>query len=640
MAENSKIRDITFILKDLLKVIKVVTLYPEDNPLPASLRRSFAEKLESLLEDYGAMSFNVDAETLIYENEIIYESKSIEDNLAAIFYDAGITQMTLCDGLFVDEIYRFLDVIKAYINSNDKSLDLLSLMWESSISQIKFRTLEDIALTDYDEGFNLQDFISAQNRADQIQGSQFAVDDSTDYQQIFLPQDRDRIEEVTLDDNSDLFNTDKKENNDLSIFSSPAPFTGNALTAIKIDIDDEVFRTAEAASAMGLNDLPHTSNAVPDTTMILNESFEISQEDEKTIQAILEKDADFDPYESTAKLLKELLHQENEMSMFYETVTICEKIMTEFISHGKLAESSIILSYINALEKKIRTQKPLWAERLKDASVTAGSSERLTVLSEALNNFEDINSIELKKYLSNFSWEALNNITDLLSTVIHQPHKECLVEYLAENGKNNIDFVGKGIYDKRSDVVCNAITILSQIGDKKSLSYLSKLADHRDEKVRLALVTSLKDSPSEKVLEILKRAAFDSSQKIRNQAIESIVSRNGKPAFDTITEIINDSTFIINEQSDQMALLKAYSKLGSEYAVEYLVRLIKRINVLNDSQITFFRYAAFEALVINKSDKCEQELLKLSRSIRPSIKKQAQETLQKRREYMYGGELS
>ena len=564
MAENSKIRDITFILKDLLKVIKVVTLYPEDNPLPASLRRSFAEKLESLLEDYGAMSFNVDAETLIYENEIIYESKSIEDNLAAIFYDAGITQMTLCDGLFVDEIYRFLDVIKAYINSNDKSLDLLSLMWESSISQIKFRTLEDIALTDYDEGFNLQDFISTQNRADQIRGSQFAVDDSTDYQQIFLPQDRDRIEEVTLDDSSDLFNTDKKENNDLSIFSSPAPFTGNALTAIKIDIDDEVFRTAEAASAMGLNDLPHTSNAVPDTTMILNESFEISQEDEKTIQAILEKDADFDPYESTAKLLKELLHQENEMSMFYETVTICEKIMTEFISHGKLAESSIILSYINALEKKIRTQKPLWAERLKDASVTAGSSERLTVLSEALNNFEDINSIELKKYLSNFSWEALNNITDLLSTVIHQPHKECLVEYLAENGKNNIDFVGKGIYDKRSDVVCNAITILSQIGDKKSLSYLSKLADHRDEKVRLALVTSLKDSPSEKVLEILKRAAFDSSQKIRNQAIESIVSRNGKPAFDTITEIINDSTFIINEQSDQMALLKAYSKLGRD----------------------------------------------------------------------------
>ena len=67
MAENNKIRDITFILKDLLKVIKVVTLYPEDNPLPASLRRSFSEKLESLVEDYGEMAFSVDTDTLTYE---------------------------------------------------------------------------------------------------------------------------------------------------------------------------------------------------------------------------------------------------------------------------------------------------------------------------------------------------------------------------------------------------------------------------------------------------------------------------------------------------------------------------------------------------------------------------------------------
>lgn len=644
MAENNKIRDINFILKDLLKVIKVVTLYPEDNPLPTSLRRSFAEKLESLVEDYGEMSFSVDAETLTFENEIVYESKSQEDNLAGIFYDAGITQFTICDGLFIDEIYLFLDAVKKYINSSDKSLDLVSLIWESSISQIKFRTLEDIALSDYDASFDLQEFIAAQSVADKFQGSQFSVDDSAEYQQIFLSDSIEQVGEINLDDNTAVSQSEQTENSSQnssgSIFYSGTPVAGQSSHAAVSRTEETVLKTAEAASAMGLDDLQQTESTVPDTTMILNESFELSKEDEKTIQNILNNDAEFDPYLSTAKLLKELLHQEDEMGMFYETVTICEKIMTEFISHGKIAESGQILSYIIALENKIRLKKPLWAERLKDAIVTTGSSERLMVLADALNNFKEISSIELKGYLTNFSWEALNNITDLLSSVEHEPYKECIVAYLAENGKDNVDFVGKGIFDKRSDIVCNAITILSQIGDRKALSYLSKLVEHRDETVRLALVTALKDSPSEEVLSILKRGAFDSSQKVRNQAIESIVLREGKAAFDTIAEIINDSSFIVNDQSDQMALLKAYSKLGGEYAVEYLVRLIKQINLLNDSQIEFFRFAGFEAMIINKSEKCEQELLKLSRTFRPGIKQQAQNALQKRREYMYGGELS
>ncbi len=642
MAENNKIQDITFILKDLLKVIKVVTLYPEDNPLPTSLRRSFSEKLESLVEEYGEMSFSIAEDTMTYEKEIVYESKSKEDNLAGIFYDTGITQLIICDGLFVDEIYQFLDVIKQYINSNDKSLDLVSLLWESTISQIKFKTLEDIALSQYDDGFNLQDFMAKQNTDIEHFEGQQAVDGSADYEKIFIPHGTENVEETNLTDTNvaTAEGTSLNQNRNNSIFYAVVPESGKSMRMAENEIDEVAFKTAEAAAAMGLDDLPQAANSVPDTTMILNESFALSEEEEIKIQDLLRADTEFDPYLSTALLLKEMLHQEDEMGMFYETVTICEKILQEFISHGKLAEASIILSYIIALEKKIRPKQPLWAERLKDAAITAGSSERLLVLSDALNIYKEISSLELKKYLSLFSWEALNNITDLLNTLENETHKECIVSYLAENGKNNIDFVGKGIFHKRSDVVCNAITILSKIGDKKSLIYLSKLVEHRDETVRLALVKALKDSPSEGVLTILKRAAFDSNQDIRNQAIESIVSREGKPAFETITEVINDNSFIVNDQSDQLALLKAYSKLGGEYAVEYLTRLITKVNLFKNAQIQFFRFAAFEAMIINKSDRCEQELLKFSRSIRPDIKKQAQNALQKRREYMYGGETS
>ncbi|KAA3633166.1 MAG: HEAT repeat domain-containing protein, partial [Calditrichaeota bacterium] len=221
-------------------------------------------------------------------------------------------------------------------------------------------------------------------------------------------------------------------------------------------------------------------------------------------------------------------------------------------------------------------------------------------------------------------------------SIEHKHHHDVVIEFLAKNGKKNIDVVGKGIYDKRADVVINAIRVLAQIGDDKSLHYLSKVAEHRDESIRLALVESLKDSPNDKVLPILKRIVIDSSREIGRSAVEAIVSHRGKPAFDTITDIINSDSFVSLDHSDQQSLLVAYSKLGSEEAVSYLVQIARTFNIFRNSSMMFFRMAALEALSVNKSEKCERELLKLSKSLRPSLKKQAQQALRKRREYIYG----
>ena len=54
---SGQLEDIRLILRDLLKVIKVVAMYPEDNPLPQSLKRTFSERLVDLVSDYGTLDF-------------------------------------------------------------------------------------------------------------------------------------------------------------------------------------------------------------------------------------------------------------------------------------------------------------------------------------------------------------------------------------------------------------------------------------------------------------------------------------------------------------------------------------------------------------------------------------------------------
>lgn len=639
-SQNNRLRDISLILKDLLKVIKVVSMYPDNNPLPQSMRRSFAEKLVSLVEQYGQIAVSVQKNSLLFENEIVFQDRSKEESLAGIFFETGITDFIFKEGLEIDDVYKLLDAIKDYVNSPYKSRDLAAQIWEAGVNGFTFTTLEDRTVSKYDSDFNLQEHIEAHGSGQTSKG-QFAADEELEsYRSIFdLGQETN---EISLDDSLEI----DPENDGLTAsgpterprFNAMAPgkFPGTVLDGE--EIESISLRTAEAAKAMGFDDVPAGGTALPDTTLILNEEFKLSEEEEKAVSKVIRNDAEFDIYESTAEILKEMLFQEVEMNGFYETVTIYEKTMTEFLRAGKLLEASHLLQYLKKLEGEIHGDKPLWAERLKDAYVTAGSRDRLKVLANALNNHPDLGAVELRQYLENFGWEALSGIADLLGEFELRHHREILCDYLASTGRQHPDIVSKGLFDKRWYVVYNSVGILAHIGDDKSLDYLKHTLKHEERRVRLELVTALKNCPNDKALEILREAVMDPDQEIRKEAVNTIIARRGGPAFRTIADIINDESFTSLEHSNQKALLTAFSILGGDAAVAYLSRLILKYNPLRSPILTFYRRAAFEALSHNRSEKGERLLVGLASSWRPDIRRQASATLRRRREIIFGGE--
>ena len=73
-----------------------------------------------------------------------------------------------------------------------------------------------------------------------------------------------------------------------------------------------------------------------------------------------------------------------------------------------------------------------------------------------------------------------------------------------------------------------------------------------------------------------------------------------------------------------------------DQAVDVLIKSVKTFNPFGRSSLKQLRVAAFAALAMNKSDKAERLLQKLSGHWRPDIRNQAMDTIQKRRELMYG----
>ncbi|MEW5795943.1 MAG: HEAT repeat domain-containing protein [Candidatus Zixiibacteriota bacterium] len=619
--QSRKLEDIRLILKDLLKVIKIVSLYPESNPLPQSLRRTFAERLVDLVADYGDFDFKISANKLYFNDETVFTDKSHEESLAGLFFESGITRLTFKSGLDVNEVYRLLDTIKAYQGADRRTRDLVAGLWETGLRLITYESVEDVALRQFDGN----SFVQELDGQAVVGFGQEKSSDGRDYAEIFSQSDGDFPNTDGGIEVSFLEDSEAGSSSSAGLFS-----TGN-------EEADQALQIGAAVEAMGVGDVSSAPRPSLDTKLILSDEHKLSEEEAEHVAELVRSDAEFAEHESTCEMVKELLHQEPEMSDFYETVAIADRVLTEFVKIGRLTYASELLRYFAHLQDQLREDRPLWAERLRETRVAAGSRERIGVLCRALNDNQQIGSLELRRYLDNFEWEALMAIAELLGGLNHVHHRDAVKDYLVFRGKDRLHIVAKGLTDRHPEVVAASVNILATIGGEDALHHLGKVVHHRDAEVRRILVDTLADCPQDCCVAMLRNLAEDDDESIRQTAVRALVRRRGQPAFDALTDIINGARFAALGHADKKTVLTAYSRLGGDAAVDYLLELAQKPNLFRNPSRAFYREAAFEALAHNRGEMAERALVRMAGSWRPDIKTRARAALHQRRELIYGG---
>ncbi len=638
--EQQRLNEVRLILKDLLKVVKLVAMYPAGNPLPETARRSFAERLTALVKTYGDVKISIGRDTISVGDETVYADSSKEECLASLFFDPGITSITFKEGLESSEIFRFLDVLKEYNNSNRRS-DLAAQIWETDLASIGLTTVEDIALAGYEGDFRVAEMFDLTDKRTS-HDVQIGLDQFEKYNSIFCALDNAQQAPSDLSESGKLRAGDSQSIKRSADFYAPIPGQDEEVVLDGDDSGGIDIHAAEAVQAMGFGDVAAAPPAIgktaaPNTTLILNDEFKLSEEEEQRIAGVLIDDAQFDPYESTIELLKEMLLQEVELPAFSETVQTCEKIMNEFVRSGRLAEAGQILNHFRSLEDRLKSERPMWSNRLKDASLMAGSRNRLKSFQEALDQNDAVSAIEMRRYLELLGWEALEGLVDLLGELKHESHRRSLCDYLVIRGKEHLPIIGKGVFDKRWFVVRNAVMILAQIDDDRAVAYLEKAVGHQERRVRLEVLQALRTAVNPKAVKILQRAALDSDAEIRKLALDSLLAQPRSVAFGVMAALVADDRFNGIDKDDQRRILNAYSMLGGKDAVEFLQSLIERRNLWRDGTLSFLRDAAFEALTHNRSQEAEQLLISLGNSWMPGLKQQAQAALKQRRDNIFGG---
>ncbi len=611
LSESLK-KDISRILIDLIKTIKVVSVYPENNPIPVKLKESFNDRFTELIKETGGLTFDIGKGGIQYLGETVFQDGTAEETLAQLFFNAGITEISFSNSFGIEESNQFFRVMKAFANHEAGAGDLVSLFWQTNIPGFNYCTLEDLVLREYSGDMMVQETMESEDSF--IRRKSEGTDDSGKvlYSNIFFD---DRPEE-------------QKSGGGVEQFAM-APASGRA----EIDFSDEI-----AEKSMGYSPaLPKTRASVKDTALILNEAFLLGEMDQERAEEILRNDSEFDVYAASIELLRELIFQESEFSDFSETVTTLERLQSDFLKTGNIDRAEELLSLLKEVGGQSTEERPRWSERINNALAMAGSKQNLDNLKLSLNSDQKISRDKISSYLGVFGWEALSAITDLLGELEHRHHREAVCAYLAQAGHEHIDIIARGIYDRRWFVVRSTAAILSVIGSEKAFSYLEKAIGHEDPRVRLQIVKGLASDNTTRGLRLLARMVWDKDEVVRQMAVDSLLEFDGEDRLRVISETINGDKFPTLSHSNQEKLLILYSQLAGEQAVNYLTSMISKLGFARSQMQEFYQKVAFKALGNNKSEKAEKALLHYNRSWSKKIRTLANEALAMRRQIIYGG---
>jgi len=581
--------DIGLLLRDMLKLIKALTLYPPDNPLPAKMLGSVGARFVDLVTQYDGLRFGIRSGEMLCQDSVVFTDKSREEALAGLFHEAGIIDLEFRRGLTLADFSAFLDSIKAYLNDRSPDRDLVSLLWQEQCPSIAFRTIEDVALS-ADEGISIQEFCSS-----------FSADDTPGagivYGNILLEEHRSREDKApAAESNQD--NDEARRQTGISLVSPPNQ---------------------------------------PDPMAILaHAGGRLAEEDEAEIKALVEENRFFDPHRAAMKISMDLLQIWQDQKPALDTIEICEKLLDELLTAGAFAVAADFVHAMRGQQEEEKSRRPAVADRLGEFLRHAGDFARIGRLTDIINRQEKVDTASIEIYLEALGWESLAHIIGMLGKLVSKAARLMVCDYLARHGRANLTIIGGAVRDKRWYVARNAVMILGRIGGQEVLGYLASTVNHPHERVRAETIRALAANKESDAMDLLCRFLNDPDPQLRLVCLKQLERSGGRTAFEHLRSIVSSEKFNQFSMEEQQWFLTAYSRLGGDEVVDFLETLVGSVKLLGGPSIRH-RLAALTALAHNRSDDAETAILNFTQSRRTWLREAATAALERRRTLLAGG---
>ncbi|MBI4824393.1 MAG: HEAT repeat domain-containing protein [Nitrospirae bacterium] len=134
------------LVKDVLititKTVKTFNVYPKDNPIYQRFATALSEKFNTYFETHDDLILDIDRNSLLYEENEVFHSEELTDNIALLLYADGIRQISFHKGMTFDEIVDFIDVLRLAPRESLHD-DITTLLWDKNIKHLEYIVAEE-----------------------------------------------------------------------------------------------------------------------------------------------------------------------------------------------------------------------------------------------------------------------------------------------------------------------------------------------------------------------------------------------------------------------------------------------------------------------------------------------------------------
>jgi HEAT repeat protein len=131
------------VLTSLQLARKNYSLYPEDHINCTRVMERFWQQLETFLQAYGNLRFELEKDRLIFQGEAILTEPPEDGNLPFTLFRDGIQWLEFQDGIEAKEIEEFLRILNKYrLLSDEPEGDLVTALWEAELPHIQHQVAD------------------------------------------------------------------------------------------------------------------------------------------------------------------------------------------------------------------------------------------------------------------------------------------------------------------------------------------------------------------------------------------------------------------------------------------------------------------------------------------------------------------
>lgn len=545
------------VVESLIKTLKNVMIYPEDNPIPQEQKKRFFYMLSEFLEDYDELRLQIRYSQLYYKGEMIHQDYKEKEGLAYSMHRDGISEITFKDGLTINEFSNLMEVLRVGLPLGSLEDDLVTMLWEYDFDRISYRVIDDFLGEEVEIPLMEQSF-SDFNRLEDAS--------SVHYSEVNLPD-----------------GGKKEEGKELQIRVQ------KSLENVKRFVEEEVIK----------------------------------------IDHLLKKDDDFQGMQDVLSIMEEILTQETEFPKFNDTVKLVEKTLDDLLENGEFKSSFMIVKFIRGLEQGYREKSTRRSSRLAEVVDRAGDSERIKLVSLALNKDENKDLKWARAYLGSLHWNSIFNILNMLGELKTYPARRMTCEVLVAIGKKHFQMVIRGLTDHRWYVVRNVVGILGKIGDTKAIPYLRDTIKHEESRVRRETIRTLELIGGSEAAQVILLALDDPSPRLRIKAVNLIGKAGEKTALEPLSQIMKSKNFKEKSEEEKKAILFSLAEIGKDQVVPALKKIAKKRSWFGREKDQETKILAIKALGLINTPQSQNALAELSRKGKKSLREISKRTLEK-----------